>query len=302
MKARIYFMLLAFPLFTGATFPAAKYAVQYFPALSAASWRFGLAAVCLLLVLAATEGIRKQVVRENGIAFFILGLLGIFGFNLFFFLGMKQTSSVNGALIMATNPLLTVLLARIILNHAITARQTAGLILSLFGVLAVITHGSWELVRSLAFSAGDLFILAGNLCWALYSVLTRRLVKNSSSLATTTYTMLTGAAVLLIVSFLTPQPVSAVSIPLMAWTAILFMAFFTSVLGYLWWNKGVQELGPGKTSIFFNFVPIVTMLLSFAAGIPISSVQWYGAALVLTGVFVSAEYTFIRKRVPKPSY
>jgi drug/metabolite transporter (DMT)-like permease len=66
------------------------------------------------------------------------------------------------------------------------------------------------------------------------------------------------------------------------------MALFTSVLGYLWWNIGMKEIGASKTSLFFNLVPVVTMILSFAAGMPISTFQILGAILVILGVLIAS--------------
>ena len=64
----------------------------------------------------------------------MLGIVGVFGFNFFFFLGMKHTEAMNGALIMATNPLVTTLLASFILREKIIKRQGIGMLLALLGV------------------------------------------------------------------------------------------------------------------------------------------------------------------------
>ena len=73
------------------------------------------------------------------------------------------------------------------------------------------------------------------------------------------------------------------------------MAFFTSVLGYLWWNQGIKEIGAGKTSLFFNIVPVVTMAISFVVGTPISVFQMIGALLVISGVLVASGLISIPK-------
>ena len=281
-------MLLGFSIFTGATFNLAKYTLDYFSPSSAAAWRFGLAAVMMLIILAITQGVKQEHLKRNAIPYVVLGIVGIFGFNALFFIGLEYTSPLNGALIMGTNPLLTTILARLILKDPITKRQIIGIFFALVGVLLVITQGSLEIIKDLSFSIGDLIILAGNLCWSLYGVLGRRFVKGSNSLATTTYTMIIGAISLIIVSLFTSNPVPLSNIPIGAWGSIAFMAFFTSVLGYLWWNQGIKEIGAGKTSLFFNIVPVVTMIISFIVGTPISIFQMIGALLVISGVLVAS--------------
>jgi drug/metabolite transporter (DMT)-like permease len=288
-------MLLGFAIFTGATFNLAKYTIGYFSPSFAAACRFGLAAVVMLIILIFTEGIKKNQLQNNAIWYVVLGIVGIFGFNALFFVGLKNTSPVNGALIMGLNPLLTTIFARIILKDNITKRQVIGIFFAFIGVLLVITQGSIETIKTLSMSGGDLIIFAGNTCWALYGVLGRRFVKGGTPLSTTTYTMIIGAVGLIVVSSFTSNLVPLPNIPIRAWGAIAFMAFFTSVLGYLWWNQGIKEIGANKTSLFFNFVPVVTMIISFAIGTPITVFQIIGAALVIFGVLAASGVISIPK-------
>lgn len=288
-------MLLGFSIFTGATFNLAKYTLDYFSPSSAAAWRFGLAAVTMLMILAVTQGVNLALLKANAIPYVVLGMVGIFGFNALFFVGLEYTSPLNGALIMGTNPLLTTILARLILKEPITKRQIIGIFFAFVGVFLVITQGSLEIIKDLSFSIGDLIILAGNLCWSLYGVLSRRFVKGSTSLETTTYTMIIGAISLIAVSLFTSNAEPLSHIPIGAWGSIAFMAFFTSVLGYLWWNQGIKEIGAGKTSLFFNIVPVVTMAISLVVGTPISVFQMIGALLVISGVLVASGLISIPK-------
>ncbi|WP_248928458.1 DMT family transporter [Paenibacillus hamazuiensis] len=287
MRIKTYILLLLVTVFIGASFNLAAFAVNYFSAPAAAAWRFGLAALLILVLLLAKERMNLAALRSNWPMFVLLGIIGIFGFNMLFFEGMKTTSPLNGSLIMATNPLVTALLARYILKDAITVRQGAGIVISLLGVLLVITRGSWQVISTLSFTSGDLLILGGNLCWALYAVLNRRFIRGASGLATTAYTMTVGAICLILFSAGSPGPLPLPAIPAAAWGAIAFMAVFTSVLGYLWWNEGIAEIGVSRTSIFFNVVPLVTMLLSLLSGTKVTGVQLLGTAMVIAGVLVA---------------
>jgi drug/metabolite transporter (DMT)-like permease len=287
MNLRLYLGLLLFPIFTGATFNLAAYAVHSFSPSGAAAWRFGIAAVVMLALLAMREKGNFGALRRNAGLFLLLGIVGVFGFNLLFFVGMKHTSPVNGSLIMATNPLVTTVLAALLLHEKITFRQWAGMLGSLAGVLLVITHGSWEIMRTLSLNSGDLAVLGGNLCWALYGVLGKRFIRASTNLANTTYTMVVGALGLIAVSVADPNPVALSEIPAGAWGAILFMAVCTSVIGYLVWNRGIAELGASRTSLFFNLVPVVTMIISACTGQTLTSVQLLGALLVIGGVLTA---------------
>jgi drug/metabolite transporter (DMT)-like permease len=289
-------MLIGFAIFTGATFNLAKYAVQYFSPASAAAWRFGIAALVMALILGLQKQIKVETIKIHWKMYILLGIIGIFGFNAFFFLGMQYTSPLNGALIMGTNPLVTALLAYFILKNPITKQQMLGISFALVGVILVLTQGSLEIIQTLSISKGDLLILAGNLCWALYGVLGRKYLNGSSSMETTTYTMIIGSLCLVILTAFSssPQPLSHVTSS--AWEAILFMALFTSVLGYLWWNKGMATIGASNTSLFFNLVPVVTMILSILTGALITLPQVIGTCLVILGVLTASGFLRLRKK------
>ncbi|EOP49711.1 hypothetical protein KOY_02301 [Bacillus cereus VDM021] len=294
MKNKVYVQLLGFAIFTGGTFNASKYAVQYFSAVHIAAWRFGIAAFMMLSILMIRKNLEREVWKQNIGYYILLGIVGVFGFN--FFLGMKHTEAINGSLIMATNPLVTTILARLILREKIVRQQVIGMGFALLGVAFVITQGSFLVIQNLAFSKGDFYILLGNICWALYGVLGRKFIKNGSPIQTTTYTMTVGALAFLIVSLTQKSVVPISEIPLLAWLSILFMAIGMSVLGYLWWNKGIVQIGAAKTSLFFNLVPVVTMLVSFVEGVIITISQCLGMILVITGVLYSSGFLAIKSK------
>ncbi|MFP3846178.1 DMT family transporter [Priestia filamentosa] len=289
-------MLIGFAVFTGATFNLAQYSVHYFSAASAAAWRFGIAALVMILILRWQKQIKIKIIKAHWKMYILLGIVGIFGFNTFFFLGMQYTSPLNGALIMGTNPLVTALFAYFILKNLITKQQFLGIFFALVGVILVLTQGSLEIVQTLSISKGDLLILSGNVCWSLYGVLGRKYLKGSSSMETTTYTMITGSLCLIVLAAFLPNPQPLSHVTVSAWGAILFMALFTSVLGYLWWNKGMATIGASNTSLFFNLVPVVTMILSILIGAPVSLPQVIGTCLVILGVLTASGFLRLRRK------
>ncbi|MFP3668761.1 EamA family transporter [Priestia sp. SIMBA_032] len=296
MKSKIYLMLIGFAIFTGATFNLAKYAVQYFSPASSAAWRFGIAALVMVLILGLQKQIKSKAIKNYWKMYILLGIIGIFGFNAFFFLGMQYTSPLNGALIMGTNPLATALFAYFILKNPITKQQMLGISFALVGVILVLTQGSLKIIQTLSISKGDLLILTGNLCWALYGVLGRKYLKGSSSMETTTYTMIVGSLFLLVLTAFSPSSLPLSHVTWSAWGAILFMALFTSVLGYLWWNKGMATIGASNTSLFFNLVPVVTMILSILTGSLITLPQVIGTCLVILGVLTASGFLNLRRK------
>lgn len=125
-------------------------------------------------------------------------------------------------------------------------------------------------------------------------------MKGSSSLETTAYPMLIGAAALIAISLFTGTSAENASHPPGAWGAILFMALCTTVLGYLWWNVGIKKIGAGKTSLFFNLVPVVTMIISAMTGVAVTASQLFGVVFVILGVLTASGVLSLPPSKPVP--
>jgi drug/metabolite transporter (DMT)-like permease len=289
MKNRtIYAALILTTFFWGANFNLGKFVVQGTDPLSAAAWRFLLAGLAMTLYMLFTEGVNWQGLRQNAAALCAMAAVGIFGFNIAFFFGLQTTSSVNGSLIMTLNPTITVILTALVIGDAISWRQVLGLALSFCGVITVVTGGHpATMLQHFHFALGDGLILIGNLCWAAYSVIGKRWVRNLSPVQTTTSTMLIGAAAMLVIAL--SEHGGSLPVPsAQHFGAIAVMALFGSVLAYLWWNNGIRIIGPARTAVFFDLVPIFTMLIAIMLGEQVSPAQYAGAVLVISGVLFSS--------------
>jgi drug/metabolite transporter (DMT)-like permease len=299
MKHRqIYLLLVAATFFWGANFNLGKFLMVSMSPLAAAAWRFGVASVFMIIYMLLKEGFDWAGTKKNIIPLIAMALIGIFGFNVSFFYGLQTTSSVNGALIMTLNPTLTVILAALVVGERITWRQSFGLALSMIGVVVVVTGGSWDALINMHFVIGDAFILFGNFCWAVYAVIGKRMVKGMSPIQVTAVTMTIGAASIGALALLLHTGVTQIP-SVLNLSAICVMAFLGTVLAYLWWNNGIKTIGPAKTSVFFDLVPIFTMIIAVSLGEKVLVAQLVGALFVITGVlFSSGVLTMILNRAP----
>lgn len=277
MNARMTIVLVAMSaVLWGANFNLSKPVIAEMHPLVAGAARFVIAALVMLVVMA----IRRESVPliRHAKAYGALGLVGIGGFNLLFFMGMQETSAVNGALIMATNPLMTALLAAVILGERPNPRHMLALPVALAGVAVVLLGGG----ATLALSRGDGLMLGANLCWALYNVLGRRLMPAGSGIANTTGVMVMGALALIVVAGLAGAPV-ALPGP-QAGLALVVMAVGGSVVAYLFYNAGLARLGAGRTALFLNLVPVTTMIIAAATGTPPTALQLAGGLVTIGAV------------------
>lgn len=275
-----YLLTAIAAMFWGANFNLAKPIVAEMHPYVAGASRYLIAAIIMSLI---TLYRRETLPLRHARAYIILGLVGVFGFNLFFFLGMQSTSAVNGALILALNPLLTSIIAYFMLKENLSAIQIIAFILGIVGV-AIVVLGAGAKV---ALAVGDVYIFASALSWAFYNVLIKRLMpKDTSGVASTTGIMLVGTIALTAVALMSGQHFVIPS--LHAGSALLFMAFAGGVLAYLFWNAGVAKLGATQAAIFLNLVPITSMVISAFEGLPPNSAQLMGGFLVITAVIGSA--------------
>lgn len=275
-----YLMATMAAVFWGANFNLAKPVVaEMGPYVAGASRYILAAAIMLLLTQIRKESIPLRYLRT----YLTLGIVGVFGFNLFFFLGMETTSAINGALIMALNPLLTAILAYLILNERPSKRQMIAFPIGVAGVAIVVLGAG----AHLKISIGDLYIFVANLSWAIYNVLVRKMMpKDVSGIANTAGIMTVGAMALSLAailhgdSFMLPTATTGAS--------LIMMTVGGGVLAYLFWNASIAKLGSSKAAIFMNLVPVTSMVIATIESIPPSHAQILGAILVISAVTFSS--------------
>ncbi len=283
--ATVYLLVSATALFWGANFVLAGPVLADLPPLWAAAVRFLLGAALMLAVAVARREDLLGLLRRHALVYFMLGAVGIAGFNLLFFYALQTTSANNGALIMAINPLLTTLLAAIFIGEKASVRHMLALPVALAGVAVVISHGEMGRFASMAFSQGDLMMLTATLSWAAYNVLTRRYMPQGSPIAHTSWIMAAGALVLFTVALASGSHIHALGAK--AGAAMALMVVAGTVLAYLFWGMGIAHMGAGRTAIFINLVPVFAMLTgAFIGDIP-TGAQLIGGLLVLGGVVIS---------------
>jgi drug/metabolite transporter (DMT)-like permease len=281
-----YLQLLLTIVFWAATFHFGKYAVGLMPPLGVSIWRFLLAGAALLPVMLLREPIAWAALRRNAWPLIVMGVVGNFGFNIGMFYGLQQTSAVNAALITALNPAMIVVMAAWLHREPVGWRRLAGLMLGLAGVLVVVTRGSWQALRDLEFSRGDLLLLGGSFCWAIYSVIPRLYIRGLGALQIAGATIVIGVLAMVTLAIVA-VPAALVLPPARLWPALLFMGVCGAALAYIWWNQGVVRVGPQRAAIFLNLTPVFTAVMGVALGLSISVAQAAGALLVIAGVLTA---------------
>lgn len=284
-----YLGVIIATFFWGTNFNAGAYIIAHQPPITASIERFSLATLALLLFFGLRGQLRLSTLKNNWPAYLGLGVLGFTLFNLCTFFGLQSTTPINGALILATTPLWTLVFGVIWENEKLNGSRIAGLLAGFIGVVLVITKGQIQTLLRLEVSPGDGIILLGSLAWALNMVGTRRLVHNATAIETTSYSMLFGTLALLPLGFIFENPLqSLATASLSVHLAVVYLALCGSLLAYLLWFNGLEKIGSVRTAIFFNLAPVFTMLVATLTGTAPNVWQLAGAAWVILGVLLAS--------------
>ncbi len=253
--------------------------------LEAALWRYVLG-VGVLLLLTGYQLRDLRLTREQfgGAAF--TGLVGLFGFNLFFFLGLRYTSPLNAALIASLNPLLVIGFSRLLNKTVIRPRQILGAAISLVGVLWLLGKGEFSALLELDFNRGDLLILISASTFALYHLLAK---KYGQGIANSVFTLLTNGICLvafLLVALLVPTGLTLQHTPAY-WGWAVGIGVGGTAVAYLLWNWGLSRAGTSRAGLFLNVIPLAAALAAVWWGAPVLPFHLVSGALILTGIGVS---------------
>ncbi len=291
-QKNIYAAMTAAALFWSGAFIAGKFSVPWIPTFTLTFLRFLFAAAALRLAgkteLFSDEGERNFCVKkEHWPVFLFNGIVGMFGYHVFFFLALKSTTAINASIIGAMNPIVTTIFAAVWMKTKIPGRQIFGIILSFAGVLLTLSGGSLEVLQACSFNRGDLLMAAAVLCWAAYGVFSKCRGKGIPPRSLTYYSFVV-CTVILIPFVLWEKPWSFMGdIPASAWLAVLYMSLFPSVAGYLIQQIAIKIIGPSRTSVFINLVPIFSMILAVPVlGETLKPVKVLTAGIIIAGVWI----------------
>ncbi|HEY8911108.1 MAG TPA: DMT family transporter [Desulfosporosinus sp.] len=287
---QIRLLMVLTTIFWSGAFITGKIAVGQFPPFALTFFRFLFALPFIFTIFYLRERGNLLPRGRQWPPLIILGLVGTFCYHALFFTSLKYTTAINSSLIGAINPMVTTLLAAMFFSEQLTPWRVFGIILSFSGVFLFITNGDLQLISQFQFNKGDLFMLIAVCCFAVYSLLSRRYMKEYrlSPLMVTAYTFL--ICVVISVPFvLWEKPTTYLfSATASGWLSILYMSVFASVIGYLIQMVAIQRIGAPRTAIFINLVPIFTIIQSVTIlGESITLFKLVGAAIVITGVYLA---------------
>lgn len=261
-------------------------ALDDLPPTTVAFFRVLIAAVLLFPLGARSAWRHRKTFRRHAGPLLLLTLTGVTFFNTFIYGAVQYTSATNVSVLEAVIPVVTALLSAWLLRERLRLVQWAGVLVSFAGTVWVVRAGS---IGPMSWNAGDLIMIGAIGCWAVYSIAVKRYlhlfpeygaVFLMSALSVPVLGLLAGVEWTINgVPDLTPGPL---------WVGLAYLGIFPSVIALLLYNRAVRVLGPSQTSVFLNFLPVVTMTGAYLfLAETITLAQILGAGLVIAGVLLT---------------
>ena len=288
-NTKAYIMLVCASLFWAGNFIVGKYAfLTDIPPLSLVFYRWTLVWF-ILLPFTYKEIIKyKDIILKNLPILFLLGFTSVGLFNSFTYLALIHTQVINASLFNAAIPAIIILLCFLFKVEKTNKFQILGLIISVLGILAIITKLNLDILLSLNFNKGDLIMVGGALTWGIYSTLLKR-KKFTLPLLTLVHVICTLGLISVLPQFLyeyTNGQVIKFDINLVY--TLIFLALFPSIGSYYCWAGAVSIVGANRAGISLSLIPLFSTI--FAIGIYDEKFQFFhliGAILIILGLFLS---------------
>jgi drug/metabolite transporter (DMT)-like permease len=274
-------------LLSAGVYIAAKAVTTEMPPWALCFWRVLIAALILLPVTRRHWSAMIGLIRQRWLSLLIIGSLGLSITQGLIYMGLNYTTAINAGLIIALMPVMTMVLARFLLNEPVGTWQFIGSIIAFIGMAIIVAHGDLSALLRLNLNVGELFVVGAAIAFALYTVLLRRAKYELRGLPL--LVILLGAGVLAALPFYAWELTRDERTTLNAkgLLALIYTAGPGGALMYYLFNLSVQALGASRAGVFLYLQTVfVAILAYFLLGERLLSYHLIGAFFILVGVLL----------------
>ena len=286
---KAYIMLVCASLFWAGNFMIGKYAfLTEIPPLSLVFYRWSLVWI-ILLPFTFKEIIKyKDTILNNLPLLFFLGLTSVGLFNSFTYLSLIHTQVINASLFNTAIPAIIILLCFLFKIEKTNKFQILGLIISVIGILAIITKLKLDILLSLNFNKGDLIMIGGVITWGVYSTLLKK-KQFTLPLLTLVHIICTFGLISVFPQFLYEfSNGQVINFDTNLVYTLIFLALFPSIGSYYCWAGAVSVIGANRAGISLSLIPLFSSIMAIVIYDEIFQFfHLIGAILIILGLFLS---------------
>ena len=282
------FAMITIIIWSG-NYVVARGIAQQIPPISIAFFRWGTASFFIVLIGWKKFIAEKDILLQHKGYLFFTAITGVTLFNTFIYVAGHFTEAINLVLIATTAaPLFITIFSRIFLKEKINAFRMIGMLLCFAGILVLLSKGSWQKLMQLHFGKGDLWILASAFVFSIYSILVKKRPASISPMSFLVTIFISGTLCLLpfyLIETHFTEPLH--------WTngmviTILYLGIGNSVIGFLCWNASIARIGPARTSLFSNLMPVFSTIEAvLILGEQFTSVHLISGMIIICGLIIA---------------
>jgi drug/metabolite transporter (DMT)-like permease len=250
-------------------------------------WTFALA----FMLPFALRHVRRQwpLIRANARVLALLGVLGVGSHNALAYIALNYTTATNGVILNSFIPVMIIALSWLFLRQRLSNLQLAGVVVSLAGVLTILSQGSVERLASFRLNPGDVVVMFSMLLWSLYTICLRWRPPGLHMLAFLFVIACVGDLAVLPFYLAEAAFIRTPQWSPQALAALAAIGLFSSFLAYIVWNRGVEQVGASVAGLFVHLMPVFgTVLAWFFLDERLRVYHLAGIALILTGIYVTS--------------
>jgi len=260
---KAYILLTLTALFWSGNFIVGKAASIYeIPPFSLNFYRWLFAFIILFPFTYKEIITNKKYILENLGFFIILGITSITIFNSIVYYSLYYTQVISGVLMISTIPVWIMFIASLLKIEKTNIYQIVGVILSLTGVICIITKADLELVKNLNFNKGDLSMVVAMFSWAIYSALLKKKTYKVSQIALLEVIIICGFIFLVPVYFIEMSLGYKVILETPFILTLSYVVLFPGIIAFFFWIKGIGFIGANRAGVFLHLMPIFGAIMA----------------------------------------
>lgn len=255
------------------------------PPIALTFWRWVIAFACVLPLALPHVKSQWHLVRAAWKQLVFLGFFGIVGYNAFSYIAVQTTTATSATLLNSFVPVLTSVLAYVFFGKQLSRPEIFGGLVSLVGIVLLISHGSLDSLLELSLNTGDLWMLLAVLSWCIYTVFLQWRPQGVHPMLLLSALIVAGLIVLAPMYAWEVASGRVVYLHAGSLAGIAYAGVFAAFLGFVFFNASVVRVGPAVSSLFIHLVPVFASILS--AFLLNEQPSWYhyiGMALVFGGI------------------
>ena len=284
-----YFILILTTIFWSGNFIVGKAAsIFQIPPFSLNFYRWFFAGLILLPFTYKEIINKKKYILENLGFFIILGITSITIFNSIVYFSLYYTQVISGILMISTIPVWIIFISSILNIEKTNIFQILGVILSLTGVIFIITKADINLIKNLDFNKGDLSMVVAMFSWAIYSALLKRKKYKISQISLLEVVIICGLIFLAPIYFIEMSMGKLIILEKPFYLTLAYVVIFPGLAAFFFWIKGISIIGANRAGIFLHLMPIFGAIMAMV--IFDEKFMYYhflGAIFIIAGITLS---------------